>query len=543
MKQTNKLIALLLAVALLLAIPATGVYAQETITVIDEVSYANPLLDATAPTATSPNTVRASSTYYTTIEEAGESIRADLVVREGTVTVKYMSSDSDYATLAREIIYAAMEHTGNSYEGDALLWDFKGYNCSIGVTDTNPPDGVYHYTFSYAVTYYSTAELEEELREAIPEVLDSLNLTGMSDYMKILTVYQYICDNVTYDYTNLYDDDYTLKYTAYAALFNGTAVCQGYSTLFYRMMLELGIDARVIAGISNGGSHGWNIVKIGDYYYDLDTTWDAGKSFSNYKYFLTTESTFSVTHVRNDEYDTEEFNTAYPMSDSDYTPTASDYEITEDDDTSSDTSSDDTSSDTSSDDTSSDTSSEDTSSDASSEDTSSDDTSSEEVGVTVTQSSDDTVVVSGTGTLTEEDLAEVENPEAVTLIVIGSGITAIDADALADFTALTAVILPTSVTEIDEAALGTLTDVTIYGYKNSYAQEFAAENDYTFGLIGDAYTDGKLTTADALTVMKYAVHSLDPSTLSAAEFYVVDYSGDGSITTSDALAVLSAAVS
>ena len=78
-----------------------------------------------------------------------------------------------------------------------------------------------------------------------------------------------------YDYTNLNDDNYKLKYTAYAAMCNGTAVCQGYSNLLYRMLLEAGVDCRIISGIGVSGGHAWNIVRLGDLYYNVDATWDS----------------------------------------------------------------------------------------------------------------------------------------------------------------------------------------------------------------------------------------------------------------------------
>jgi hypothetical protein len=81
-----------------------------------------------------------------------------------------------------------------------------------------------------------------------------------------------------------------LKHTAYAAAINHTAVCQGYAVLFYRLALECGIDARVIAGKGKGANgwedHAWNIVKLGGNYYLLDATWDAGKTPMYYQYFL-----------------------------------------------------------------------------------------------------------------------------------------------------------------------------------------------------------------------------------------------------------------
>lgn len=39
------------------------------------------------------------------------------------------------------------------------------------------------------------------------------------------------CKNVTYDYASLKNPNYLLKHTAYAALMNKTAVCQGYAAL------------------------------------------------------------------------------------------------------------------------------------------------------------------------------------------------------------------------------------------------------------------------------------------------------------------------
>ena len=75
-------------------------------------------------------------------------------------------------------------------------------------------------------------------------VMDFLNLNTKTEYGKIKAIYDYICQHVTYDFANLNNDSYDLKYTSYAALVNGTAVCQGYSALFYRMALEAGLDAR-----------------------------------------------------------------------------------------------------------------------------------------------------------------------------------------------------------------------------------------------------------------------------------------------------------
>ena len=145
--------------------------------------------------------------------------------------------------------------------------------------------------------------------------MKSLDLSNKTDYQKVKAIYDYICSNVTYDHDNLNDESYSLKYTAYAALINKTAVCQGYASLFYRLALDTGVDTRVISGEA-GGPHAWNIVKLNGKYYNLDSTWDAGRS--TYAYFLKNTNDFDD-HVRDNDYQSNEFIEEYPMWDESYT--------------------------------------------------------------------------------------------------------------------------------------------------------------------------------------------------------------------------------
>lgn len=183
-------------------------------------------------------------------------------------------------------------------------------------------NGVYSFSIPFTACYYDDAQQEAEMDVAVLQLLDTLNLDGKSDYEKIKGVYDYICSNVNYDDTNLNNDAYKLKFTAYAALVNKTAVCQGYAVLLYRLMLELGIDCRVITGIgktNNGnGPHAWNIIQLDNgTYYNADSTWDAGRT--NYGYFLK-GSGFDTDHERGDTYLTDEFCADYPTAIADYDP-------------------------------------------------------------------------------------------------------------------------------------------------------------------------------------------------------------------------------
>lgn len=124
-----------------------------------------------------------------------------------------------------------------------------------------------------------------------------------------------MCSSISYDYDNLEDDTYMLKYTAYAALINRTAVCQGYANLFYRLALEAGVDARLITGTGNGGGHAWNIANLGDSYYYLDSTWDAGRA--SYKYYLKGKTDFGD-HQNGEEFSSDEFFARYMIPETGY---------------------------------------------------------------------------------------------------------------------------------------------------------------------------------------------------------------------------------
>ena len=276
---------------------------------------------------------------FSDLDEAAASLRAAMVQRttERISVPVYMDTyDSDQANnILAYIFNMAFVHTGVGNEGDYLLWHWATYQIGLGYSS-----GVLYCYYTF--TYYTDAQQEAYMNEQVPAVMESLALEGKTDYGKFFAIYEYITHNITYDYANLNDDSYTLKYSAYAALANGTAVCQGYANLLYRMLLSCGIDCRLIAGIGgsgdNSGPHAWNIVRLGNLYYNVDSTWDAGgvDYYINgeydhteypYDYMLKCNANFPG-HLRNEEYETEEFNTVYPMADRDFDPLVDDKDYT-----------------------------------------------------------------------------------------------------------------------------------------------------------------------------------------------------------------------
>lgn len=243
--------------------------------------------------------------YCTSVSMAAAKLRQGLKNRTESITFGLRTSRSDEALL-EEIYDLAVSHTGVPTEGDYLRWQISGYQVDAKVYFI----GSYYYTLTYTPAYYTTAAQETEMDEAVDTLLTQLDVDDAGDYEKICAIYDYICENVTYG-----DPDSTLDHTAYAALVNGTAVCQGYANLFYRLALELDVDARLIAGTCDEGDHGWNIIKLGGKYYNVDATWDAvyAQADQDYAYFLKCDADY-VNHVRAAEYLTTDFQTKYPMA-------------------------------------------------------------------------------------------------------------------------------------------------------------------------------------------------------------------------------------
>ncbi len=275
--------------------------------------------------SSSSTTTLYATDYNYTLEDAAADFREQMKAHAETITVLYCT-DSGYISYFSDISSAAMEHTGVADEGDYLLKQYGGYTVNItGVRS----DAVYYITYTYTINYYTTLEQETAVTERLEQVMAELIDDDMTDAEKALAIYDYICKNVTYDYDNLDDSTYKLKHTAYAALINGTAVCQGYAVLFYRMALMAGLDARYISGTvtTTGESHGWNIVQIGTMYYNLDSPWDSENYAEGfvplcYDYFLLSDETF-LYHGRNAIYSTDDFYEAYPMAEENYPLTKS----------------------------------------------------------------------------------------------------------------------------------------------------------------------------------------------------------------------------
>lgn len=238
-------------------------------------------------------------------------LRKQLVLRNETINIYYMPEGNLTEEKLSRMVEEALVHTGNPKEGDYLLFQYGG--CSISANFMGIPYGAYRLEFNNI--YFTNASQEAAVDNSVRSLIRNLNLNGKTDFEKVRSIYDYICKNVTYDFQHVSTPTYDLMYTAYGALVNKTAVCQGYAVLFYRLMLEIGVDCRIISGKGDGAPHAWNIVRLDGKYFNVDSTWDAQSYI--YGYFLKCDKDF-LNHKRDKEYNTTAFHKEYPMANYNY---------------------------------------------------------------------------------------------------------------------------------------------------------------------------------------------------------------------------------
>lgn len=161
----------------------------------------------------------------------------------------------------------------------------------------------------YESSFSNETEIDEalaDMRSAREEFYEQMP-TGLNDYETVKYVNDFLVESVEYDQTLSQD----LVHSAYGALVNGLAVCDGYSYATKYLLDGLDITCFVGAGEATASmppeGHMWNYVQLYGNWYGLDVTWndpDLGDLIS-YDYFLLggdmqrSTGFYSVKYVRN----------------------------------------------------------------------------------------------------------------------------------------------------------------------------------------------------------------------------------------------------
>ena len=104
-------------------------------------------------------------------------------------------------------------------------------------------------------------------------------------------IHDAICEDLTYNRSA------EMNQSAYSAFANNSTVCAGYARAFQYIMTRLGIPCYYCRGVA-GEPHAWNIIKLGDDYYNVDVTWDDSTGTWQYEYLNLSDDEISKDHRR-----------------------------------------------------------------------------------------------------------------------------------------------------------------------------------------------------------------------------------------------------
>ena len=165
----------------------------------------------------------------------------------------------------------------------------KPYNPDI---DPLPePDLSKHYNENYEVGYnpliveaYKTKNrdlltnpedlwLYDKCSEILQDILGGREMNFLEAEKAI---YKYICLHVDYDYGHYSIEGQELNSdNPIGALYSGLGICTGYSTTFNLLCSMIGMEVINVDGtaFAEREAHGWNMIKIGPYWYYVDPCW------------------------------------------------------------------------------------------------------------------------------------------------------------------------------------------------------------------------------------------------------------------------------
>lgn len=139
-------------------------------------------------------------------------------------------------------------------------------------------------------------DMQKEIQQASADIIKDIIKENMSDEEKRLAIYEYIENNSEYDMDALEDcknngymkekgNKYEDSFNAYGIIVKKKGVCMSYSEA-YKLLCDLaGVKCKVATGYLDGNlPHAWNIIRIEDEWYQVDST-NNGKT-SGIPYFL-----------------------------------------------------------------------------------------------------------------------------------------------------------------------------------------------------------------------------------------------------------------
>ena len=166
--------------------------------------------------------------------------------------------------------------------------------------------------FLDAATPSQAKRMQAQLEAAAAKALDEITAWNpISNYDKLICIYEYLQDHVIYDMKELEScatrgrSITPMSHNAYGPLIQGTGVCDGISSAFCLLAKKMGFECTTISGnaafiVDGFSEHSWSVIKIADCYYHVDPTWDVNNRRQtgeySYEYFCVSDDSIAADH-------------------------------------------------------------------------------------------------------------------------------------------------------------------------------------------------------------------------------------------------------
>lgn len=138
-----------------------------------------------------------------------------------------------------------------------------------------------------------------KFKAGIENYKEDITYSQSDEYATVKSIHDTVCNKTEYNYdsvTSSHANEQT-EYTqsAYSAFVLGTTVCAGYTMAAELLCNDAGIDCISVTS----SNHAWNVVRVYDSWYQMDTTWGDQNSGIYYGYFLKSTKTYTSSTDKN----------------------------------------------------------------------------------------------------------------------------------------------------------------------------------------------------------------------------------------------------
>lgn len=221
--------------------------------------------------------------------------------------IELTQSSLSWDTIKKVFGYYMTDHPQCFWLGRSLRYSAQGTEKQIILTFT---DGTIADQYSDGKWTLASRETIVKQTETYQKQIDAVLKQIPADntaFQKEKAAHDFILRQVSYSSdipTSAAETAASHLYSAYGALIDQNAVCEGYAKLFQHLCYEMGINCIQVTGfgIQDGEKepHMWNLVLLDGGWYQVDVTWDDGLNDGEimyYRYFNITTVEMLKDHI------------------------------------------------------------------------------------------------------------------------------------------------------------------------------------------------------------------------------------------------------